>query len=768
MAFLTSPDRSTDWILLNNLSLTTISGPSQWSNKPGSSLAPQPTLISVGIPFSIALAGGTDHLPHSIHYGNLAKLVQKTATQEKFGCTEHLAVAVAEAALKGFENEGMQDVYVVVEKPKALLHAKSAGARVVRGTNSRDGEDAQFDQILVKDLELTAVIGIHPWEREMKQKVTVNLTMDVARWDASSGSPSGFDCGALVNRVSEVRDPFLILSIGKMADVFLSKHALNSSYQTVEALVTSIAETALQPSDTTTPPCTAVQRITVSVSKPSALMFADSPEIIITRIPSDFALTSASTPADKKEGPETAVAAIAFGSNVGDRFVNIERALRMLEVHPEVKVLETSFLYEGTAMYVEDQRDFVNGAALISTSLKPLDLLALLKNVEMEVGRTPTFRWGPRVVDLDLIFYNELLYSSEEVDEARGVKKLVVPHERLKEATADCDSKSMIPQFVHPSMNLSVEALLRRVTNGGRETSLRKVVPFIRSKSLSTSDGRKEEEETPYWVWGERTKIMAVINTTPDSFSDGGDHAALNDAMRFVDSFIISTTSASTASSASTPTTAQQSMVDVIDIGGHSTRPGSKEISPEEETDRVIPVIEAVRSSSNAITSRTLISVDTYRGSVAKAALEAGADLVNDVYALTREGNDDILNVIKEAGCPVVMMHSRGDAGEDKDYDELGGVIEGIRVELGKKVQRALDAGVRRWNVIVDPGIGFSKTVEGNLTIVRKLGDITSPSLSPSIKPTPTRSLGSSVHSVHPLANMPVLVGSSRKSYLGK
>lgn len=210
MAFLTPPDRSTDWILLNYLSLTTISGPSQWSNKPGSSLAPQPTLISVGIPFSIALAGGTDHLPHSIHYGNLAKLVQKTATQGQFGCTEHLAVQVAEAALKGFEKDGMEEVHVVVEKPKALLHAKSAGVRVVRRTSSLavgrgEGEaDEQFDQILVKDLELAAIIGIHPWEREMKQKVTVNLTIDVRRWDSSTGSPDGFDCGALVNRVSEV------------------------------------------------------------------------------------------------------------------------------------------------------------------------------------------------------------------------------------------------------------------------------------------------------------------------------------------------------------------------------------------------------------------------------------------------------------------------------------------------------------------------------------------------------------------------------------
>lgn len=326
----------------------------------------------------------------------------------------------------------------------------------------------------------------------------------------------------------------------------------------------------------------------------------------------------------------------------------------------------------------------------------------------------------------------------------------------------------MIPHFVHPTLNLSVESLLRRVTNGGKETTLQKVMPFIQPKSLLIAEERKEEDESPYWVWGERTKIMAVINTTPDSFSDGGDHAALDDAMDFVDSFIIPATSGLNYSSASTPVTMLRSMVDVIDIGGHSTRPGSQGISPEEEISRVVPLIKAIRSSPNAITSRTLISVDTFRGSVAKVALEAGADLVNDVYALTREENDDILNVIKEAGCPVVMMHSRGDAGQDKDYDDLGGVIEGIRVELGKKVKRALDAGVRRWNVVIDPGVGFSKTVEGNLLIVRRLGDITSPSLSSSVKSTPCRSLRSSVRPVHPLGNMPALVGSSRKSYLGK
>ncbi|KAG8981663.1 trifunctional dihydropteroate synthetase, partial [Tulasnella sp. 427] len=331
MAFLATPDRSTDWILINNLSLTTTSGPSQWSNKPKSSLTPQPTLISVGVPFSIALAGGTDHLPHSIHYGNLAKVVSKTATQGTFGCTEELAAKVAEAALAAFESEGMREVCVAVEKPKALLRAKSAGVKVFRRAQKDEDEDA-FDQILVKDLELTAIIGIHPWEREMKQRVIVNLTLDVPRWEVSSSPPGGFDCGSWANRISE--------------------HVLESTYLTVEALITSIAEVALQP------PTTA-HRITVSLAKPSALMFADAPEIIVTRTPSDFAVPAALT----KSTGET-VAAIAFGSNVGDRFVNVERALRSLEAHGEVKVLETSFLYESTAMYVEDQRDFVNGAAL--------------------------------------------------------------------------------------------------------------------------------------------------------------------------------------------------------------------------------------------------------------------------------------------------------------------------------------------------------------------------------------------------------------------
>lgn len=276
---------------------------------------------------------------------------------------------------------------------------------------------------------------------------------------------------------------------------------------------------------------------------------------------------------------------------------------------------------------------------------------------------------------------------------------------------------------------------------------MRKILPLLFHNDPPTGFG-----EQRYWTWGTKTHIMAVINTTPDSFSDGGDHLGAEKALSFVDTFTISPISPA-------------SKVDIIDVGGYSTRPGAQPVSPEAEIARTVPIIKALRASENRVTRRTFISIDTFRGDVAQAALDAGADIVNDVYGLTGEGEDNasILEVVKKAGCPVVLMHSRGDAGQNKDYTTFGGdVIRGVREELGAKVQRALKAGVRRWNIIVDPGIGFSKTVEDNLTLIRRLDELTFPS--PEAQRS-TRSLRPLT--VHPLTNMPVLVGSSRKSYLG-
>ncbi|KAG8962852.1 trifunctional dihydropteroate synthetase [Tulasnella sp. 419] len=405
-------------------------------------------------------------------------------------------------------------------------------------------------------------------------------------------------------------------------------------------------------------------------------------------------------------------------------------------------------------MYVEDQARFINGACLVSTTLEPQGLLKLLKKVEADVGRTPTFRKGPRMVDLDIVLYDDLISSTRKED---GTSKeneqmdLVIPHERMQEREFVLRPLAdIIPKFIHPRLNLTMQALLNNVVHSSSSSPrIRKVTPFLCSSDVQRPDAIHAPESS-YLTWTAKTYIMAIINATPDSFSDGGDHFSVSAAMKFVKSLYEKQSSGETFSFA-----------DIIDIGGYSTRPGAHQVSESEEIARVVPIIRAIRNEG----IKTPISIDTFRSEVAKAAIEAGADCINDVYGLTGEGIEDhrILEVTRKLGVPVILMHSRGDAGKNKVYHDVGGVLAGVRKELGRKMDRALKAGVRRWNIIADPGIGFSKSVDGNLTLVRDLRKFTAPVSSIS----PTRSLQACVHSVDPLSSMPVLAGASRKSFLG-
>ncbi|KAG9035092.1 trifunctional dihydropteroate synthetase [Tulasnella sp. JGI-2019a] len=762
-----SRGRSRDWIIINSLSLPPIPlGSSLWA-RPSASTRPQPVTTSVAIPLplpSIRLASASDHLATSVNYGTLAKTIEHTVSkrnqygkEERFACMEELAEGIAQAAFGEFDANAIREIQVVVAKPRALLYAKEAAVRITRrrlaGVEMRKEDEDGFDQILIRDLELSTIIGLNPWEREAKQVVRINLEMDVRPFEPARAV--GFDYTAVVDHVS--------------------KTVLDSSYLTVEALVTEIARAALT---TPTPPPAStpqevesnaeIHRITVRLAKPSALMFAEAPEVQITRTPQDFPLQAPPLPppeSDKVKKSHTA--AIAFGSNVGNRFDNVERALQALErkssTGEETKVVDTSFLYESEAMYVEDQRRFVNGACLIVSSLSPTDLLDHLKNIEVEVGRTPTFRNGPRVVDLDLIFYDDLVYDSRKDGEVgERQRELTIPHVSMQEREFVLKPlNDIIPNFVHPVLHLTISDLYRDFLkqHATATSTLRKVIPFYRQPALTPTGTAVRESPERFWTWGSKTYIMAIINTTPDSFSDGGDYATVDRAIEFINTFPLPPRSTPSPSSSQ-----PSSRVDIIDIGGYSTRPGAAPISPEDEISRTIPLIKAIRgSSSNANSSHHLISIDTFRGSVATAALEAGADVINDVYGLTRD--PEILRVVRDARCPVIMMHSRGDAGEDKVYGD-DGVMAGARGELGEKVGRALQAGVRRWNVIVDPGLGFSKTVEDNLTMIRRLDEFTA--TAPLSNVTATRTLDACVMSVHPLAGMPILVGASRKSFLGQ
>lgn len=217
--------------------------------------------------------------------------------------------------------------------------------------------------------------------------------------------------------------------------------------------------------------------------------------------------------------------------------------------------------------------------------------------------------------------------------------------------------------------------------------------------------------------WGQRTYLMGILNVTPDSFSDGGD---------------FNTTSAAVAQA--------QAMVergaDIIDIGGQSTRPGAKEITLTEELDRVLSVLHSLRPEISVP-----ISVDTTRASVAKAAVEAGADMVNDISGGTFDSF--MLPVVAKLNVPIVLMHIRGKPQTMQlhtDYQDLMGEIYRF---LSQQVTAATAAGIDQEKIIIDPGIGFAKNYEQNLEIFRRLPFL--------------RSL-----------NCPILVGASRKSFIGR
>ena len=222
--------------------------------------------------------------------------------------------------------------------------------------------------------------------------------------------------------------------------------------------------------------------------------------------------------------------------------------------------------------------------------------------------------------------------------------------------------------------------------------------------------------------WGSRTYLMGVLNVTPDSFSDGGEFNAMEDAIAQAKHLV-------------------ESNMDILDIGGQSSRPGSKPTTLQEECDRVIPIIQAIRASSHDWLRDIPLSVDTTRAEVARRSIAAGADIINDISGGTYE--PDIFKVAAESDAPLILMHLRGTPEtmqQMTDYDDLMGEI--IKF-LAAQLDQAVEAGVDPKKLAIDPGIGFAKTVEQNLTILRELEKM--------------QALG-----------CPILVGTSRKSFIGK
>jgi len=214
-----------------------------------------------------------------------------------------------------------------------------------------------------------------------------------------------------------------------------------------------------------------------------------------------------------------------------------------------------------------------------------------------------------------------------------------------------------------------------------------------------------------------RTVIMGILNRTPDSFSDGGKYLKEEDALLRIEEMV-------------------RFGADIIDIGGESTRPGAEDVPLKDELGRVVPII---RQASARF--KTPISVDTRKARVAEEALGAGASIVNDVTGL--KGDAEMASVVKKYNAAVVLMHSRGTPQTMQENPVYSDLIGEIIASIGSSIDVALSHGIPREKIIIDPGIGFGKTVEHNLEILHRLKEFA-------------------------VFDRPVLIGVSRKSFIGR
>jgi dihydropteroate synthase len=233
----------------------------------------------------------------------------------------------------------------------------------------------------------------------------------------------------------------------------------------------------------------------------------------------------------------------------------------------------------------------------------------------------------------------------------------------------------------------------------------------------------------PRLPWGGRTAVMGVLNLTPDSFSDGGRFDRPDAAVRQAGVLL-----------------AQGA--DVLDLGAQSTRPGAEEVGPVRELERLLPALTAIRAAY----PEALLSIDTFHAAVAEPALEAGAHWINDVSAGRRD--PALLRLAAAAGCPLVLMHSRGDSRSMDGLARYGDVVAEVRQGLLQASETALAAGVRPEQLIWDPGLGFAKDTEHNLTLLRGLAVLAADGVPLLVGPSRKRFIGAVLEEPRPRARL--------------
>ncbi|AGO81932.1 HPPK domain and Pterin binding domain containing protein [Pandoravirus dulcis] len=466
---------------------------------------------------------------------------------------------------------------------------------------------------------------------------------------------------------------------------------------------------------------------------------------------------------------QTARVYLGLGGNTGARALAIDEAVRHIadQVGP---VVATSFLYETAPQLVTDQPPFLNAVVLVESRIvDPHALMRVLQGIEASMGRAPLgerLRYGPRPIDLDILCYDDGVTTVDSAD-------LVVPHALLRARSfvlrplADIRPDLLVPAGAADAASVTVDQLWEALAaEAGDEPLPKRVLPLGAHRVVDLDAVARQR--TPL--------LMAIVNATPDSFSGDGIQAAADNG-------------ADAPSPATLVKRAISLGADLVDVGGYSTRPGHADVSVEEETRRVMRVVSSVADMSSdnsssdssrdndthpdhgsvASSGAVLLSIDTFRPEVAQACIEALAPScdrraavawINDVMGMRCDplAMADLLR--RHDGVGIVIMHSGGaldslarDAKTAGDLLASPRTTDGNRADIVDAVARDLLAtaawaeahGVARWRIVLDPGIGFGKSLADNVALA-----------------------GGAARLAAAAGGYPVLIGASRKSFLGK
>lgn len=385
---------------------------------------------------------------------------------------------------------------------------------------------------------------------------------------------------------------------------------------------------------------------------------------------------------------------LGIGTNLGDRAENIRLAIQLLA--PTVTVTRVSSVYETEPWGYADQPSFYNVAAAGKTELDPRSLLSFVKSIERRMKRAETFRNGPRIIDIDILYYEKDQFRTES---------LTIPHPQIANRRFVLGPLlELFPDGSDPITQIPFRALLAAAPRSG-------VTQLDLPLSL----------EKPVFRFGVKTYTMGILNLTPDSFSQDGlyrENSAGQDDPSFT-ARVLAQSGEYLRAGAS-----------VLDLGAESTRPSFTPVPSEDELNRLLPAFRVIRDQY----PKAVLSIDTTKAIVAEAALNAGADWLNDVSGGMRD--PEMIPLAAGANCPIVLMRA-----EPLTNDAT--VIDQVLTQLDIIVNHALKQGLRTEQIIIDPGIGFGTSVWDNLEIMRNLDTL--------------KKLG-----------FPILLGPSRKSVIGK